>query len=438
MRTNQPSPVRTGRGSDGGWADHRLLPSRRGTTSVGLIKLTAVANVCLVAPLRLLPDEKQEGQLRRTVRRANEARSWVARQGHENHVVGRVPLHRLVYYETRSRFGLSAQMTVRVIGSVVECFRRDPRRVPKFRPGAAFPYDERILRLNREQGTVSIWTLEGRQTIPYAIGQRQRALLDEAIRIGESDLKPLPDGRWMLYVSVRTEVPDTYEPKGWLGVDLGVVNIAADSDGQRVAGKRTNGLRRRRRLVRERLQRKGTRSARRRLRRYSGRERRFMTDVSHQIAKELVRRAERTGRGIALEELSGIRGRIRASRQQRGVLHSWSFRQLQEFISYKARRAGVPVLFVDPRSSSRECPRCGYCNRRNRLSRDRFRCVRCTHTGCADVIAACNIARRADVSRPNVPSHARRTSRGLPAAADNGEVSGQRGTLDALASSPMR
>jgi IS605 OrfB family transposase len=291
-------------------------------------------------------------------------------------------------------------MTVRAIGSVVECFARDKRRTPRFRPHAAFPYDNRILRVGLDN--VSIWTLEGRETIPFVCGARQRALLNQAQRIGECDLRPLPDGRWMLDVTVIVDAPAPYEPNGWLGVDLGVVNVATDTDGQVAAGGHLNGLRRRHRRLRGRLQRHGTRAARRLLRDRSGRERRFATQVNHCIAKELVCRAERTGRGIALEDLSGIRGRIRARRSQRGVLHSWAFRQLRELIAYKAQLHGVPVVYVDPRNTSRECPCCGHIEKRNRPNRDRFRCVRCGLTGHADYIAALNIESRAAVSRPNL------------------------------------
>jgi IS605 OrfB family transposase len=225
-----------------------------------------------------------------------------------------------------------------------------------------------------------------------------------AVRFGESDLRLLSDGRWMLDIVVEVEAPDPYEADEWLGVDLGLVNIATDSDGVRAAGGHLNGLRRRHRRLRGRLQKKGTRAARRRLRRRAGRERRFATDVNHRIANELVCRAERTGRGIALEDLKGIRGRIRATRPQRGALHSWAFAQLKRLIVYKAQLAGVPVkAAIDPRNTSRQCPRCGHTSERNRPSQARFHCVACGHRGHADHIAACNIARRAAVNRPNVP-----------------------------------
>ena len=363
-----------------------------------------MANVCLVAPVKLLASAEDAEALRETLERANAARSWIAEQGHARHSFGRNALHGLTYYEARARFGLSAQIVVRAIGSVVECFSRDRRVLPRFRRHASFPYDNRVLAIHLNRREVSIWTLRGRRQIAFVGGERQLNLLERALSFRECDLRRRPDGRWMIDITVEVEAPDPYRPGGWLGVDLGVVNISTDSDGNRAAGGQLNGVRRRNRRMRGRLQKINTRSARRRLRRRAGRERRFATDVNHRIAKQLVRRAERTGRGIALEDLKGIRGRIRARRPQRSALHTWAFAQLGELIRYKAQLAGVPVIQVDPRNTSRQCPRCGHTDTRNRPSQAAFRCVGCGHSGHADHIAACNIAGRAAVSRPNVPS----------------------------------
>jgi putative transposase len=111
------------------------------------------------------------------------------------------------------------------------------------------------------------------------------------------------------------------------------------------AGREMFGLRRK-------LQKKGTKSARRLMRRRRRKERRFATDVNHQISKKIVGAAQRTESGISMEDLKGIRGRVRANKKQRRSLHSWSFAQLQSFILYKAERPGVPVRFVDPRNTS--------------------------------------------------------------------------------------
>jgi IS605 OrfB family transposase len=73
------------------------------------------------------------------------------------------------------------------------------------------------------------------------------------------------------------------------------------------------------------LQKKGTKSAKRLLRKRSGRERRFARDVNHCISKALVNTAKGTQRGIALEDLTNIRSRVNGSRRQRRVLHNWAF-----------------------------------------------------------------------------------------------------------------
>jgi IS605 OrfB family transposase len=89
------------------------------------------------------------------------------------------------------------------------------------------------------------------------------------------------------------------------------------------------------------------------LQKLSGKEFRFAKHVNHIISKQIVAAAERTGRGIAVEELTGIRDRIRATRRQRGVLHSWAFAQLRAFLEYKAERAGVRLVAVEPAVSRR-------------------------------------------------------------------------------------
>ncbi len=104
---------------------------------------------------------------------------------------------------------------------------------------------------------------------------------------------------------------------------------------------------------------------------------------------------ERTGRGIALEDLGTIRDRVRPHQHQRAALSSWPFHQLGEHVAYKAARKGVPVLMVDAAYTSQTCPRCRHVSRRNRPSRDWFCCRRCGLAGPADVVAGVNVRNRA-------------------------------------------
>jgi IS605 OrfB family transposase len=117
--------------------------------------------------------------------------------------------------------------------------------------------------------------------------------------------------------------------------------------------------------------------------------------VNHRIAKDVVAVAERTDRGIALEELGGIRDRVTVPRHQRAAVSSWSFQHLERVIAYKALRAGIPVITVDPAYTSQRCPRCGHTEKANRAARDDFCCRRCGLAGPADHVAAVNIRDRA-------------------------------------------
>ncbi|MCX6655722.1 MAG: transposase, partial [Candidatus Bathyarchaeota archaeon] len=150
------------------------------------------------------------------------------------------------------------------------------------------------------------------------------------------------------------------------------------------------------------LQRVGSESAKRHLRKLSGKERRFKKQTNHVISKELVSVAEGTKRAIALEDLKGIRTRTTVRYEQRGRHGKWAFNQLRAFVDYKAKLSGVPVLVVDPRDTSRRCSRCGHVEKGNRVSQSEFRCRSCGHGENADLNAARNIRWRAGVNRPIV------------------------------------
>lgn len=356
--------------------------------------------------VKLAPDTEQHAAILRTLEAFNAACNYIARIAFAHRTAGKYTLQKIVYRDVRERFGLSAQMAVRAISKVSDAYKRDKRIQPQFRPHGAMTYDERILSF-KGADRVSLLTLDGRVVVPFRFGAYQAAMLDR--KRGQCDLL-YRDGTFYLSVTVDAPEPTPNEPEGFIGVDLGIVNIATTSDGESYSGKAINNVRARFAKFRAKLQRKGTKSAKRLLKKRRRREQRFQRDVNHVISKALVTSAKDTSRGIALEDLKGIRERVTVRKAQRKVIHSWAFRQLGSFVEYKARRDGVVVAFVDPRNTSRTCPVCGCIDKANRPNQATFSCVSCGYFANADENAARIIAVRAGlpVMQPNVsPLHHR-------------------------------
>lgn len=349
--------------------------------------------------VRLETDKEQFDALLETMRRFNEACNHIASVAYRLRTANKMRLQREVYRQVRERFGLSAQMVIRAIAKVCEAYKRDRSKKPTFKPHGAMVYDQRILSWKRLE-QASILTLKGRILVPIRIGEYQKARMDR-IR-GQAGLI-FRNRRFYLAVVVDAPEPNQYDPVGTLGVDLGIVNLAVDSDGTTYKSQSVQKVMLRNERIRGKLQKRGTKSAKRHLKRLSGREARHRRDVNHVISRRLVAKAKDTGRAIVLENLKGVRGQTTVRKAQRRRHNSWSFNQLRQFVEYKAKLAGVPVLYVNPRGTSHICPRCGLQAKQNRPTRDRFECVGCGLAGPADYIAALNIAARGAVSRPIVP-----------------------------------
>ena len=356
--------------------------------------------------LRLDPTPPDHARLLQTMERINAACSTIADVAFREKCASKVLLQRMLYRQVREQFGLSAQMAVRAIAKVVEAYKRDRTRKPTFRPRGAVPYDQRILSF-KSLDAASILTLDGRAAVPIRLGDYLRAVLVKRPRRGQADLI-YRDRTFYLAVVVEAPEATPYDPVGALGVDLGVVNLATDSDGTVYSSESVEKVRAKADRLKARLQRAAEahplrgKSAKRHLKAIGQREGRFRRQTNHCISKSIVARAEDTKRAVALEDLGGIRERTTVRRSQRRRHLSWSFAQLRAFVEYKAAAKGVPVVLVDPRNTSRTCPSCGTVDQKNRPTRDEFRCGSCGLAGPADRIAATNIAARAGVDRPIV------------------------------------
>ncbi len=349
---------------------------------------------------KLSLDNPSVAAIRATAEAFNAAATSCASVAWEQRLTNKNKLHHVVYGPTRSAYGLGAQLACCARDKAAEAVRAARANghdtCPTFKPDSSIRYDARTYRL-MSLDRVSLNTLTGRVMGQLVVGDYQRRhLYDTSWKIGGAELVQR-DGQFFLHITQTRRNPTPDEPTGFLGVDLGMVNLATDSDGETFSGEQVKRVRERRFKHRRRLQTANTRRARWRLRQLARKERRFQKDVNHQISKKLVKKAKTERKALALEELTHIRKRTDNGwrRSQRRLRTSWAFRQLRTFLGYKAAQAGVLVVAVDPRNTSRTCAVCGYCDKKNRKTQSHFCCLSCGHTAAADTNAAVNIAYRA-------------------------------------------
>jgi putative transposase len=345
--------------------------------------------------LKLEPTAEQHAALLETVEAFNRGCQSVADVAFENRTANKIRLQPLVYAELRERFRLSSQMAVRCISKACEAYKHDKRKHCTFVLHGAMVYDERIMSF-KGLTHVSLLTLSGRVLVPLRYGAYQAERFGRIK--GQADLI-LRDGTFYLYVCIDLPTPPLIDPEGVLGVDLGIVNLAVDSEGERFSGEKVKACRHRLLNRRKGLQQCGTKSAKRRLKKIKRKESRYQKWVNHNISKRIVQKALEGQKALALEDLTGIRERVTVRKGQRHERHSWAFFQLRQFIGYKAEAKGIPIYLIDPAYTSRTCLCCGHCAKENRRTQSNFLCVECGFQANADFVGASNISRKGQEAR---------------------------------------
>ena len=341
--------------------------------------------------MHLLTDEDGSKRLLTTMEAFNAACNEIAETCFAQRSASKYTIQTLVYHTIREKYGLSAQLCIRAIAKTCEAYKLNKKVQPKFKKHGSITYDSRILTfkgLHLPHPQVSLTTLEGRQLFNLSICAYFAARTNRVQ--GQVDLV-YRDSKFFLYATCDMPEETPLEPDDVLGVDLGVKNIAVDNTGTTFSNDKVEVVRKRVHKHRASLQSKGTKSAKRRLKKVSRKESRFRTDTNHCVSKYLVEKAKDTGCAIALEDLTHINQRTVVRKSQRSERLSWAFYQLRSFITYKAALAGVPVVLIDPRYTSQKCNKCGHTEKANRKNQSEFCCKSCGHVDHADCNGAKNI-----------------------------------------------
>ncbi len=366
----------------------------------------------LIRSVKLKLENVNPNDLLPTFRAYTEAYNYICKIGFRDRNFDKRKLHDQTYDYCRTQFGLKSELAVQVRDQAAEAIKATTKLERKKHKKFKCPKSKLMaLRLTKnsfniwfDRSEVSVLTLNGRLrckvTLPdyfqqYFSWRRKGATLS------------LKKGKLFLHIVFEKEVEDVQcSNDNVLGIDRGIVNIATLSDGTVYSGKHILQVKQRYATLRSKLQSKGSRSARRHLRTLSMRENRFVTDVNHCISKDIVSRCT-PGATIVLEKLKNIRENSKKLRKsERAKINSWSFYQLEQFLTYKALAKGCSVQYVDARYTSQKCSKCGYTIKGNRTTQSHFKCKKCGYECNADLNAAINIANnfRASVNKPIVAS----------------------------------
>ena len=341
----------------------------------------------LALQIKILPDHEQFAFLKDTLIEANTACNAISDIAFTNKLFNQYKLHHQTYHSIKKSFNLSAQMVVRCISKVADAYKLDKKVKRKFRQLGAITYDARILTY-KPNDVISLWTINGRLKIPFVCHNPKYLPYIK----GEADLV-LKKGKFYIFQTVEVPEEDIKDVEEFIGVDFGLTDIAVTSDGKKHSAKWLNQYREKKQRVRSSVQSKGTKSAKRLLKRLSGREKTTTKIINHTISKSIVKTAKEQGKGIAIEDLTNIRFTSkRRNKKFRIKLGKWNFAQLRSFLTYKSLLNGVPLIVVDPRYTSQTCNECKHIGiRTNKV-------FKCTNDKCkvdridADFNASINIS----------------------------------------------
>ncbi len=340
--------------------------------------------------LKLDLSEYDKETLRFTMSMSNHVFNEIAQYGFENHTSSKVSIHHATYYPIREKYPeLPCSILQGIRDVACEALKGVKlKKLPKSKQYSAIRYNKRVCNINLSKQIVTLASTKGRVKATFQIPECYMKYLGWEIRTSTLGYNKQQD-TFYLHVTIRKQSPEPVDGDKILGIDRGIVNIAVTSSNKFFNSKPIKNVRAKYAHLRAKLQSKGTRSAKKLLRKISGKEERFVTWVNHNISKEIVAMPFDV---FAIEDLTSIRVQSRT----KGVgfnrkLNNWSFYQLEQFLRYKAEATGKSVTTIDPRYTSQKCSNCGHIYKGNRKGNS-FHCVKCGFQIHADLNAARNIA----------------------------------------------
>jgi IS605 OrfB family transposase len=320
--------------------------------------------------------------------------NFVCQIGFDNKISNAIDLHKLTYQDCRNNFNLPSQLAISARTKAVEALKSIKSK-NKYSKCPQSKLTSIRLDCNSysilKSGEISILTNDGRKKLKLDIPAYYQHYFSEW-KYTSADLI-VKKQKVYLHICFEQNVENIKSNGKFLGVDRGINKLAVTSDNKFYSGDKLKFICQKHKALRSNLQKKGSKSAKRHLKKISGKEKRFKADINHQISKEIVNSLN-SGDTIALEKLTSIRNR-KVRKRQRTALNSWNYYQLEQFLIYKAVAKGINVVYVNPAYTSQKCSKCGNIDKKNRKDQANFCCKSCTFKLNADLNASRNISIKA-------------------------------------------
>ncbi len=360
--------------------------------------------------VQLKPTKEQACILQRTLAEHTACFNAVARLGFETGMRNGVELHKETYYPLRAQYpDLPAQLVCAARVKATEAVKsaltwrqkhvaryptlvakaeKQGKEPPTFKPVRCPQSPSAPMRGAIGSSTCSLASVAGRQEMRFTVPKHAAQYLDWSACSADLCFR---HGCYFLHIVLSHPSPVFTPTEEVIGVDLGINRPAVTSKRDFLGDPAWKEQERRLFRLRRKLQAKGTKSAKRHLRKLSGKLFRQRKDHDHVLSKSIIQHAS-PGSSIVLENLSGIRTRVtRRKGEDMRKVHSWSYAQFWSFLAYKAQARGMQVVKVDPRHTSQQCSRCGHIARTNRRSQSLFLCRACGYCCNADLNASYTI-----------------------------------------------
>lgn len=377
--------------------------------------------------LRIYPTAEQVDMFRDLTETYRQACNWVSAYVFEHGFeLNYMKLNKVLYHEAREKFGLKANLTQSVFRTVTaryktvqEQLRCKPfkykddngnwQRIEKSLEWLWKPISFRRPQADLVRGDDYCFLQKGHQLSLNTLCKRAKVdyadkcfapYFDSTWKFGTGKLVELK-GKWYFHIPVSKNLERKFskdEVEHVVGLDRGLRFLVAGYDEQGssffISGKDVCKKREKFAKLRAKLQSKKSYSAKRRLRKLSGRENRWMSDVNHRISKALV---DKYGENtlFVIEDLAGVsfeESNLNRSVRQKRQLRSWTFFQLEQLLTYKAHASKSEVLQVSARYTSQRCPKCGSIHKEHRHHDiHEYICDNCGYRSNDDRVGAMNI-----------------------------------------------